>query len=65
MAPGGAIHVATDDFDYFRCIVGLFGKDPGFIEIESYVTVEAEQTDFERVFLGTGARIHRRSFRRV
>lgn len=55
MAPGGEVHVATDHLPYFEEIRDLLAADPRFRPIEPWVPGEAEQTDFERYYLGRGA----------
>jgi tRNA (guanine-N7-)-methyltransferase len=64
MAPGGNIHVATDDRDYFESISELFEPDSRFDAIPVFVPDADEQTDFERLFSGQGKPIGRASYTR-
>ena len=65
LAPGGCIHAATDHGGYLADIRELLDVDGRFEEIAAFVPPPEQQTDFERLFLGQGARIHRCSFRKV
>lgn len=47
LAPGGAVHVATDHLPYFEAIRELLAQHPGFSPIPPYVPTEEERTDFE------------------
>jgi len=62
LTPGGLIHVATDQLDYFMDTHELFAEDPRFTELAPLVPTEEEQTDFERQFLAQGLQIGRCSF---
>ena len=50
LAPGGAIHVATDHQPYFRQLVDIFARDPRFVPIAPWGPPPEEQTDFERYY---------------
>jgi len=51
---GGSIQVATDHLDYYHAIRKVFAADARFREIPAMARDEAEQTDFERLFLSQG-----------
>ena len=51
LAPGGAIHVATDHQPYFRQLVDIFARDPRFVPIAPWGPPPEEQTDFERYYI--------------
>jgi tRNA (guanine-N7-)-methyltransferase len=54
MVPGGEVHVATDHLPYFEEIRALLAADNRFRPIAPWVPGEAEQTDFERYYVGRG-----------
>lgn len=62
LAPGGAVHVATDHQDYFKIILRLFAADARFMAGTPPEVSEAEQSDFEREFRKQGRTIGRALF---
>ena len=52
LAPGGAVHVATDHMPYFERLSGIFAADGRFEPMEPFAPPEDEQTDFERFYIG-------------
>jgi tRNA (guanine-N7-)-methyltransferase len=54
LVPGGAIHLRTDDEDYFQQMRAVFGADPNFVQAETPPMLEAVVTDFERDFNAQG-----------
>lgn len=62
---GGLAHFATDHLDYFTAGHALLTGSPLFEEVETFLPSEAEQTDFERIFLAQDKPIGRCSFVRT
>jgi len=62
LRPEAPFHVATDHEDYAAWIRAAFTADSRFAPVAPYIPDEAEQTDFERLFLGHLKPIHRLSF---
>lgn len=52
LADGGTVHVATDHAPYFEQLSAVFADDARFVPVEPFVPSEAEQTDFERFYIG-------------
>lgn len=65
LAPGGPVHIATDNSEYFEGIHEAFRADPRFSEEPAPVLAEAERTDFEMDFIAFGATISRCTFRKA
>jgi tRNA G46 methylase TrmB len=63
MAPGAALHIASDHKDYFDGIRSLLRTDRRFTEIEPFQPSEEERTEFERIFVASNEPIGRCSFR--
>jgi tRNA (guanine-N7-)-methyltransferase len=63
-APGGVIHIATDNADYFRAIAKLFQADRRFAAAPILEPDEAARTNFEIVFRLQSAPIHRAAYAR-
>ena len=47
---GGLIHIATDHLPYFNDIYHLLSLDKRFTEIEPFIPIDEEKTDFEIIF---------------
>lgn len=62
LKPGGLVHIATDDADYFKRIQEVFGAVAGFESAPPFEPREDERTDYEMEFLREGRRIYRVSF---
>jgi tRNA (guanine-N7-)-methyltransferase len=65
LAPGGAVHFATDDGDYFRAIERLLGADARFRAALPFEPESDEQTDFEIIHRKRSAPIYRCSYCKV
>ncbi len=65
LAPGGLIHAATDHAGYLAEIRELLDADGRFAEIPPFVPPLDQRTDFEILFVGQGATVHRCSFRKL
>ncbi len=65
LAPGGDVHLRTDDDDYFAQMRNVLGSAPGFTEVETPVGLAEVVTDFEREFNKRGVATHRVSYRWV
>ncbi|MDZ4197978.1 MAG: tRNA (guanosine(46)-N7)-methyltransferase TrmB [Kiritimatiellia bacterium] len=64
LKPGGGLHVATDHLPYFEEILERVSADTRFQTVETFVPGEAEQTDFERLYLNVKT-IGRASWQRL
>lgn len=64
LAPGGAIHVATDDTEYFRQIGRAISASAGF-EVIAEPNWPRPSTKFERGFRERGVPIHRLELRKI
>jgi len=62
LLPGGSVHCATDDADYFQWIQRAFRQAERFEEGQPEILPEQAQTDFEREFLAAGANCYRGSW---
>jgi len=62
LRPGCALHLATDQPEYFQAMRKLLATDPRFTETEAFTRVPAEQTDFELIFRGKGLVIGEASY---
>ncbi len=65
LAPGGMLHVATDQPTYFAAIERLVDADIRFERVEPLVRPPEEWTDFERIFRAQGLPIGELSCRRI
>ena len=65
LAPGGIIHLRTDDEEYFHRMVAVFGAAPGFAAVTPPAELTAELTDFERDFHAKGIPTRHASYRRL
>ena len=50
LAPGGVVHLRTDDLDYFAQMRAVFAENPAFQPVETPAELSALTTDFERDF---------------
>ncbi|HVV02236.1 MAG TPA: tRNA (guanosine(46)-N7)-methyltransferase TrmB [Verrucomicrobiae bacterium] len=66
LAPGGTVHLRTDDADYFDQMQRVFASAaPAFVPAETPAELAAILTDFERGFQSKGIGTHRASYRLV
>jgi tRNA (guanine-N7-)-methyltransferase len=65
LASGGIIYLRTDDEDYFKQMVEIFGSSKGFQKIETPVELAELPTDFERDFNGRGIQTLRAAYESV
>ena len=66
LTPGGHIHAATDNLDYFAQITKAFGSDSRFAPVvPAFEPRDEERTDFELLFSGQGLSIGRASYRKI
>jgi tRNA (guanine-N7-)-methyltransferase len=65
LAPGGLVHLRTDDAAYFEVMKSVFGASPAFAEATAPEALESTLTDFERDFLSKGTQTLRLTVRRV
>lgn len=63
LAPGGVVHLRTDDEPYFAQMRAVFAAEPQFAEVEAPAELAAILTDFEREFLAQGKATRRASYR--
>jgi len=64
LAPGGVVHLRTDDADYFEQMTAVFAVDAGFEPVDTPEELAAVRTDFERAFNDKGIPTLRASYRR-
>jgi tRNA (guanine-N7-)-methyltransferase len=64
LAPGGVIHLRTDDASYFEQMLGVFAQAEGFEAVETPADLAGVVTDFERDFNAQGILTRRASYRR-
>jgi len=62
LAPGGAVHLRTDDEDYFQQMTGVFGANREFQQVESPPELVEWLTDFEREFHARGIQTLRTAY---
>lgn len=62
LAPGGAVHVATDDADYFAHMQKVFAHSALFHPTAPDVLPEEARTEFEKIFLAQGKTIGRAKY---
>ena len=62
LRPGGTVHVATDDLDYFAQIQKVMRESGRFRETAADILPVEAQTEFEKVFLALGKKIGRAKF---
>lgn len=62
LAPGGVVHLRTDDEDYFQQMKSVFDPDGRFAAIETPEALAAVATDFERQFNAQGIPTRRASY---
>jgi tRNA (guanine-N7-)-methyltransferase len=62
LAPGGVVHLRTDDEDYFRQMTGVFGANREFQQIETPPELLELLTDFEREFHARGIKTLRTAY---
>jgi len=64
LAPGGVVHLRTDDADYFAQMLAVFGSNTSFEPVETPSELAAVVTDFEREFNARGVVTNRCAWRR-
>ena len=64
LAPGGLLHLATDQEGYFADMTRLLDGDTRFARTETLVREPDEWTDFERLFRSKGLPVFEASFQR-
>jgi tRNA (guanine-N7-)-methyltransferase len=62
LAPGGKIHLRTDDADYFLQMKEAFIADKNFQEIETSPELAELPTDFEKEFSARGIKTLRKAY---
>jgi tRNA (guanine-N7-)-methyltransferase len=62
LGPGGVVHVATDDLDYFASMQQVFAASRRFEEQPPEPLPVEAQTEFEKIFLAQGKPIGRARF---
>lgn len=65
LAPGGVVHLRTDDAPYFAQMEAVFAASPLFARAETPAALAAGVTDFERGFHARGVPTRRSSWRRL
>lgn len=63
LAPDGVIYLRTDDSDYFRQMMEVFGASRGFQQTETPTGLAELLTDFEREFQARGIQTLRAAYR--
>jgi tRNA (guanine-N7-)-methyltransferase len=63
LAPGGAVHLRTDDTDYFQQMTEVFAADKEFQGIETPPELAEIATDFERDFNARGIKTLRATYK--
>jgi tRNA (guanine-N7-)-methyltransferase len=64
LAPGGILHLRTDDADYFEQMTTVGRAHPAFQEIAPPEDLISVCTDFEKLFMDQGLPIHRTAFQK-
>jgi tRNA (guanine-N7-)-methyltransferase len=64
LAPGGIVYLRTDDQDYFKQMLGVFGASPLFRPVETPGELSAVVTDFEKGFTARGIGTLRAAYQR-
>jgi tRNA (guanine-N7-)-methyltransferase len=62
LAPGGHVHLRTDDADYFQQMTGVFAASPHFWAVATPAELAGLLTDFERDFQARGIQTLAASF---
>lgn len=62
LAPGGVLHLRTDDEAYFGVMEQVFGASPLFLRVDTPADLAACVTDFERGFHARGVPTRRASW---
>jgi tRNA (guanine-N7-)-methyltransferase len=65
LKPGGAVHLRTDDTDYFEQMLQVFATDPGFKKVETPHALLEFKTDFEVDFNAQGIPTQHATYRSV
>lgn len=65
LTPKGLVFLRTDDEDYFRQMVEVFGANPAFRALETPEEISAIVTDFERDFLLRGVQTLRAAYAKI
>lgn len=65
LARGGAVHLRTDDEEYFEQMTNVFAASPAYRAVETPAELSALLTDFEREFQARGIRTLRATFQGV
>jgi tRNA (guanine-N7-)-methyltransferase len=63
LAPGGVVHLRTDDADYFTQMTAVLGASIDFQKVETPPELSDLPTDFERDFLARGIPALRAAYR--
>ena len=63
LAPGGIVYLRTDDQDYFKQMLSVFGASPLFRPVETPEELSAVVTDFEKNFNARGIGTLRAAYR--
>lgn len=64
LAPGGFLHLRTDDADYFSQMTAVGRANAHFQEVTPPEELIAVCTDFEKLFVDQGLPIHRTAFQK-
>ena len=64
LAPGGLLHLATDQSSYFDSMERLLDPDPRFERVPAPERTPDEWTDFERLFRAKGLPVYEGAWRR-
>jgi tRNA (guanine-N7-)-methyltransferase len=64
LVSGGAVHLRTDDGDYFGQMRSVFDGDARFEAVETPLDLQGVITDFERQFNAQGVSTNRASYRK-
>jgi tRNA (guanine-N7-)-methyltransferase len=62
LAPGGRVHLRTDDENYFEQIAAVFASSPVFHRVETPSDLSSLLTDFERDFQMRGVKTLRAAY---
>lgn len=65
LTPGGELHAATDDHNYFAAIAAIIGGDKRFEPTAPLVPSAPEKTEFELIAERNGLPVHRISARLI
>lgn len=65
LAPGGMVHLRTDDRDYFEQMTAVFSANAMFCAVETPEELRELLTDFERDFMVRGVKTLRAAYQRA